>query len=45
MMYSIWKNPEKYNSYFIGDWYVSGDSHIKMKMVISGSKAVLMTLL
>ena len=27
MMYSIWKNPEKYNSYFIGDWYVSGDSY------------------
>ena len=26
MMYSIWKNLEKYNSYFIGDWYVSGDS-------------------
>nr|WP_180526899.1 acetate--CoA ligase [Staphylococcus haemolyticus] len=26
MMYSIWKNPEKYNSYFIRDWYVSGDS-------------------
>ncbi|WP_085055820.1 acetate--CoA ligase [Staphylococcus haemolyticus] len=26
MMYSIWKNPEKYNSYFIGDWYVTGDS-------------------
>ncbi|MDT0722991.1 acetate--CoA ligase [Staphylococcus haemolyticus] len=26
MMYSIWKKPEKYNSYFIGDWYVSGDS-------------------
>ncbi|MCH4391905.1 MULTISPECIES: acetate--CoA ligase [Staphylococcus] len=26
MMYSIWKNPKKYNSYFIGDWYVSGDS-------------------
>lgn len=26
MMYSIWKNPEKYNSYFIGDWYVSGDT-------------------
>ena len=20
------ENPEKYNSYFIGDWYVSGDS-------------------
>lgn len=26
MMDSIWKNPEKYDSYFIGDWYVSGDS-------------------
>ncbi|MBE5660871.1 acetate--CoA ligase [Staphylococcus sp. SS60] len=26
MMHRIWKNPEKYNSYFIGDWYVSGDS-------------------
>ena len=26
MMYSIWKNPEKYDFYFIGDWYVSGDS-------------------
>ncbi len=26
MMKSIWKNEEKYNSYFIGDWYVSGDS-------------------
>lgn len=26
MMYKIWKNPEKYQSYFIGDWYVSGDS-------------------
>ncbi|MED4531035.1 acetate--CoA ligase [Metabacillus fastidiosus] len=27
MMYAIWNNKEKYNSYFIqGDWYVSGDS-------------------
>ncbi|MGV3128656.1 acetate--CoA ligase [Staphylococcus simulans] len=26
MMRKIWKNPEKYDSYFIGDWYVSGDS-------------------
>ncbi|MCD8786920.1 acetate--CoA ligase [Staphylococcus gallinarum] len=26
MMVSIWNNPEKYDSYFIGDWYVSGDS-------------------
>lgn len=29
MMHSIWKNPEKYDSYFIGDWYVSGDSAYK----------------
>lgn len=26
MMTAVWKNPEKYESYFIGDWYVSGDS-------------------
>lgn len=26
MMRAIWKNKEKYQSYFIGDWYVSGDS-------------------
>ncbi|NSL51316.1 acetate--CoA ligase [Calidifontibacillus erzurumensis] len=26
MMRQIWRNPEKYESYFIGDWYVSGDS-------------------
>jgi len=27
MMYKIWNNPEKYESYFMpGDWYVSGDS-------------------
>ncbi|KKI91658.1 acetyl-CoA synthetase [Bacillus sp. SA1-12] len=27
MMYTIWNNPEKYESYFMpGDWYVSGDS-------------------
>ena len=29
MMHAIWKNPEKYDSYFIGDWYVSGDSAYK----------------
>jgi acetyl-CoA synthetase len=27
MMYQIWNNPQKYESYFMpGDWYVSGDS-------------------
>ncbi|CAD2074997.1 acetate--CoA ligase [Phocicoccus pinnipedialis] len=26
MMRQIWGNREKYESYFIGDWYVSGDS-------------------
>ncbi|ENH98470.1 acetyl-CoA synthetase [Gracilibacillus halophilus YIM-C55.5] len=26
MMRAIWKRPEKYNSYFINGWYVSGDS-------------------
>lgn len=26
MMRQIWKNEEKYKSYFIGEWYVSGDS-------------------
>lgn len=26
MMYKIWKNPSKYESYFINEWYVSGDS-------------------
>ncbi|MFZ7119987.1 MAG: acetate--CoA ligase [Eubacteriaceae bacterium] len=27
MMNSIWKNPQKYQSYFMpGDWYISGDS-------------------
>ncbi|MBO8177790.1 MAG: acetate--CoA ligase [Bacillus sp. (in: Bacteria)] len=27
MMYTIWNNPQKYESYFMpGDWYVSGDS-------------------
>ena len=29
MMVAIWKNPEKYDSYFIEDWYVSGDSAYK----------------
>lgn len=26
MMNKIWKNDEKFQSYFLGDWYVSGDS-------------------
>ena len=26
MMSTIWKNEEKFQSYFLGDWYVSGDS-------------------
>lgn len=26
MMRKIWNNPEKYQSYFLGDWYISGDS-------------------
>ncbi|WJP99844.1 acetate--CoA ligase [Geobacillus stearothermophilus] len=26
MMKTIWNNPQKYESYFIGDWYVSSDS-------------------
>jgi acetyl-CoA synthetase len=26
MMHTIWNNPQKYESYFINDWYVSGDS-------------------
>ncbi|MED4018222.1 acetate--CoA ligase [Sutcliffiella cohnii] len=25
MMKEIWKNEEKYHSYFVGDWYISGD--------------------
>ncbi|MCA1032368.1 acetate--CoA ligase [Bacillus timonensis] len=30
MMYTIWNNKEKYDSYFMpGDWYVSGDSAYK----------------
>ncbi|WP_434120644.1 acetate--CoA ligase [Salinicoccus roseus] len=29
MMRKIWKNDAKYDSYFIGDWYVSGDSAYK----------------
>lgn len=29
MMREIWKNKPKYDSYFIGDWYVSGDSAYK----------------
>ncbi|SEV87567.1 acetyl-CoA synthetase [Aliicoccus persicus] len=29
MMRKIWKNDAKYDSYFINDWYVSGDSAYK----------------
>ncbi|GGB56990.1 acetate--CoA ligase [Lentibacillus populi] len=29
MMRKIWKRPEKYESYFINGWYVSGDSAYK----------------
>ncbi|MCD2137224.1 acetate--CoA ligase [Salinicoccus halitifaciens] len=29
MMREIWKNKPKYDSYFIGEWYVSGDSAYK----------------
>ena len=29
MMREIWKNKPKYDSYFIGDWYISGDSAYK----------------
>lgn len=25
MMIEIWENPEKYESYFVNDWYISGD--------------------
>ncbi len=25
MMRAVWKNEDKYKSYFIGDWYISGD--------------------
>ena len=31
LMTEIWKNKEKYNSYFIKDWYVSGDRAYKDK--------------
>lgn len=29
MMGEIWKNPEKYNSYFVNGWYMSGDRAYK----------------
>ncbi len=29
MMREVWKNKPKYDSYFIGEWYVSGDSAYK----------------
>lgn len=31
LMKTIWKNPEKYNSYFIKDWYISGDKAFRDK--------------
>ena len=39
MMQEIWRNKEKYESYFLlGDWYVSGDSALWIKMDIFGLK-------
>jgi len=29
MMREVWKNKPKYDSYFVGEWYVSGDSAYK----------------
>lgn len=31
MMKTIWRNQEKYNSYFNGQWYISGDKGMKDK--------------
>lgn len=31
MMTKIWRRPKKYKSYFIGDWYLSGDRAFKDK--------------
>lgn len=31
LMKTVWNNEEKFKSYFIGDWYVSGDSAIQDK--------------
>jgi len=31
MMKTIWKNGEKYKSYFVGGWYISGDRAFKDK--------------
>jgi len=31
MMREIWKNPEKYNSYFKNNWYITGDIAFKDK--------------
>ena len=40
MMKTIWNNKEKFDSYFLqGEWYVSGDSSLWMKMAMFGSKA------
>jgi acetyl-CoA synthetase len=31
LMKEIWKNKEKYDSYFVGEWYLSGDKAFKDK--------------
>jgi acetyl-CoA synthetase len=31
LMKTIWRNPEKFNSYFIKDWYISGDRAFRDK--------------
>ena len=31
MMKTVWRRPEKYKSYFIKDWYISGDRALKDK--------------
>jgi len=31
MMKTIWRRPEKYKSYFLNDWYISGDRGLKDK--------------
>lgn len=42
IMKTIWKNPEKYDSYFIGNRYVSGDSAYKAEDSYSWFKVVWM---
>ena len=37
LMKGIWKNKEKFDSYFVGKWYISGDrAHFVIKMAIIG---------